>query len=197
MQFLIGIDEVGRGPLAGPVAVGVVKVSADFDWSLIPGVTDSKKLTEAKREEIFVLARELKKEGLLDFSVAMVGAKYIDEKGIVWAIKAAQGRVLARAAVPHDAYLKLDGGLKAPQQFQHQETIIKGDQKERVIGLASIVAKVTRDRYMRRIAALPQFAAYTFATHKGYGTKAHRAAIQTYGLTEQHRKTFCRNLLVL
>ena len=83
---IIGIDEAGRGPLAGPVAVGVAMISADFDWELLPGVNDSKKLTEKKREEIYVAAKKLQKAGVLDLAVSMVSAKIIDKIGIVPAV---------------------------------------------------------------------------------------------------------------
>ena len=90
--------------------------------------------------------------------------------------------------------VKLDGGLKAPERFVHQETIIKGDQKEKVIGLASIMAKVTRDRYMVRLSRRDDLGRYDFATHKGYGTKAHRAAITKYGLSPEHRQSYCKKI---
>lgn len=195
---LVGIDEVGRGPLAGPVGVGVALVPVDFDWGLIPGVTDSKQLSVGKREEIFAIARQLKAAGHLDFYVAMVSAAVIDRIGIVPAITRAMGRALTHLNLaPETAFIKLDGGLKAPTHFLYQKTIIKGDAKEPVIGLASIVAKVTRDRYMVRMGKKSPFAPYTFTTHKGYGTKAHRAAIAQYGLSSLHRVTYCKNIDLL
>lgn len=194
-KWLIGIDEAGRGPLAGPVSVGVLKIPPDFDWELIPGVNDSKQLSEAKREELFVRAKELQKAGKLNFMVGMVGAKTIDRIGISVAIKQAMDRGLKRIdAVSTECAVKLDGSLKAPAEFVDQETIIKGDGKERVIGLASICAKVTRDRYMRRIASQSAFAPYNFHIHKGYGTKAHREAIAEHGLSPEHRASYCKNI---
>lgn len=202
LKFIIGIDEAGRGPLAGPVAVGVVFVSNDFDWKEIEGVGDSKKVSPKNREAIFRRAHILKKEGYLDFAVGMVSASVIDKIGIVPAIKKAmdqalqniEKRKLLNELLSSNVTVKLDGGLKAPVRYVHQETIIKGDAKEKVIGLASIMAKVTRDRYMVRKSALPIFAPYTFAIHKGYGTKTHRTAIKKYGLSSEHRSTFCKNL---
>jgi ribonuclease HII len=192
VKYLVGVDEAGRGPLAGPVAVGVVKVVADFDWSLLPKVDDSKKLHPAVREEIFKETQKLRRAGLLEYAVGLSAAKVIDVIGIVPAIKRAQGQAFAKLDLaPADCFIKLDGSLKAPAQFA-QETIIKGDSKEKIIGLASILAKVTRDRYMVRKSALPIFAPYTFAAHKGYGTKLHRAEIETYGLSAEHRVSFCR-----
>ena len=200
-HFTIGVDEAGRGPLAGPVSVGVALVPVDFDWAHIPDVNDSKKLTEKKREEIFEIAKKLKKEGKLDYAVSMVGAKAIDTNGIVPSITIGMNRAMKRVVGDYTDYcaydVKLDGGLKAPKEFIHQETIIKGDSKEKSIGLASIMAKVTRDRYMVRKSASPIFAPYTFAQHKGYGTKKHREAIAKYGLSEEHRKSYCKNIVLL
>lgn len=93
--------------------------------------------------------------------------------------------------------VKLDGGLKAPEEWVNQETIVKGDAKEKVIGLASIMAKVTRDRYMEKLARKPEYAQYNFAQHKGYGTLAHRTAISAYGLSREHRASFCKNINLL
>ncbi len=202
-QWLIGIDEAGRGPLAGPVAVGVAKVPVDFDWSLMPGVTDSKKLSEQQREVIFKNANDLQKSGKLDFAVAMVGAHIIDTKGIVSAITIAMSRALTRIAQndsgndPANWVVKLDGALRAPHRFTNQETIIKGDLLEPAIGLASIMAKVTRDRYMINQSKKPCFEAYNFHIHKGYGTVAHRTAIARYGLSSFHRASYCQNLIKL
>jgi len=209
IKYIIGIDEAGRGPLAGPVSVGAALVPADFDWAQIPGVNDSKKLTEKKREEIFEIAKKLKKEGKLDYTVSLVSAKSIDTKGIVPCITLAIHRAIDRVVnntincainshIDYDTYtVKLDGGLKAPEEFVYQETIIKGDSKEKVIGLASIMAKVTRDRYMVRISAQQEFAPYTFGIHKGYGTKKHRESIAQNGLSIEHRKSYCKNINVL
>ncbi|MCA9366395.1 ribonuclease HII [Candidatus Kaiserbacteria bacterium] len=220
IRYIVGVDEVGRGPLAGPVAVGAVCVPLDFDWDLLKGVTDSKKLTEQKREELYRAAASMRRSGAIQWSVAMVSAADIDKQGIVPCIHTALKRSLHRATNStiyrtnengdknnryitinrnintcySDVIVKLDGGLKAPAEFINQETIIKGDSKEKVIGLASIVAKVTRDRYMVSLGKQAEFSAYGFATHKGYGTKAHRQAIAEYGLSPQHRRSFCRNL---
>ena len=212
---VVGIDEVGRGPLAGPVAVGVVRTPGSFDFlSKLPGVNDSKKLSEVKREELYKLAYRLRKQGEIDWSVAMVSASVIDKRGIQFAIRTAMKRGLhkvcsapsrteagpmeARISIgPASVRVLLDGGLKAPEEFVYQETIIKGDVKEPTIGLASIVAKVTRDRYMRRLSKLAAYAPYDFAAHKGYGTKAHRAAIAEHGLSPEHRASYCTNIVLL
>lgn len=215
-KWVIGVDEAGRGPLAGPVSVGVALVATDFDWSLIPGVGDSKQVSEKKREIIYLRAKELQKNGQLDFAVELVSAKVIDAKGIVPAITTAMNKALEKlqssprrglGKLPrprlggtevgnfqNEVLVKLDGGLKAPKEYVHQETIIKGDAKEKVIGLASIMAKVTRDHYMERVAKKADFVAYDFARHKGYGTKAHREAIARHGLSPEHRATYCKNV---
>ncbi len=216
-KWVIGVDEAGRGPLAGPVSVGVVLVSSDFDWNLIPGVNDSKKLSEKKRESIFARALELVAAGELWYSVQMPSAKVIDRGGIAPAIRVAMARGLAEVMSqnqprprrgenkvsarpclePGDVRVLLDGSLYAPAEFVHQETIIKGDAKERVIGLASIMAKVTRDRYMVKIATKPAYIPYDFTRHKGYGTLAHRTAIAKNGLSPEHRANYCKNIKFL
>ncbi len=201
-MYVVGIDEVGRGPLAGPVAVGVVLAPVDFDWHVLPGVTDSKQLSEQKREEIANQAKTLMRQGRLHYYVCTTSAPIIDRIGIVSAIDRALVRGLENVcqcgtAEPCETLVKLDGGLRAPATWPWQETIIKGDSKEPVIGLASIVAKVARDRYMCRLATRAGYTPYDFAAHKGYGTQAHRAAIAQHGLSPQHRRSYCRNIELL
>jgi ribonuclease HII len=199
---IVGIDEAGRGPLAGPVAVGAALLPVGFDWRLLPGVNDSKKLSAKKRDSIYEAAGVLQKAGKLDYQVVLVGAQKIDSHGISPAIKAALLKCLHKLEGRHasvifslEVDIKLDGGLKAPREYQRQQTIIKGDSLELSIGLASIMAKVTRDRYMEKIAQKSAYQAYDFAQHKGYGTKAHRAAISQYGPCSEHRRSFCQNIL--
>ena len=193
ITHIIGIDEAGRGPLAGPVAVGAVLVPVDFDWGLIAGVGDSKKVSPKNREAIFGRAEHLRKQEAIQSAVSLVSAKTIDKIGITAAVRLGISRCLKRFAIdPKHVAVKLDGLLVAPAEFVYQETIIKGDAKEKSIGLASILAKVKRDRYMARIA--PQFAPYNFHIHKGYGTKAHCVAIKAHGLCELHRASFCTRL---
>ncbi len=195
MNYLIGIDEAGRGPLAGPVSVGAVLVPVDFDWSLVEGVRDSKKLSEKVREEIFERTRELEKTSALRFSVSTSSAAYIDTYGIVPAIKRALAEALSRFEVaPADCRVLLDGSLKAPEEYIYQETIIRGDDTEPAISLASVMAKVTRDRMMKRLS--PKYPAYDFHVHKGYGTASHLSVIARCGLSEIHRATFCSRLHV-
>jgi ribonuclease HII len=188
---IIGVDEAGRGPLAGPVAVGAVRVPVDFDWTLIPGVGDSKKVAEKKREAIFLRAKALQKQGLLNFAVVLVSAKIIDRIGITRAVREGIEKCLKKLNPnPKTTKVLLDGLLHAPEVFIHQETIIKGDAKELVIGLASICAKVTRDTYMVRVAR--DYPQYSFDINKGYGTKKHIEAITTHGLSPIHRKSFTK-----
>jgi ribonuclease HII len=190
-KWLVGIDEAGRGPLAGPVAVGVVKIPSDFDWNLLQGVGDSKKVSEKNRKAIFLQAKQLQKEGKLDFKVMLKSARQIDSKGIAVVIREAIKNSLESLSVePTLSFIKLDGSLRAPSEFS-QETIIKGDAKEKVIGLASILAKVTRDTYMCTVSE--KYPKYDFSTHKGYGTVSHRANIYKYGLSPEHRITYCQN----
>jgi len=198
-KWIVGIDEAGRGPLAGPVAVGAAIVAADFDWTLVAGVNDSKKLTAKKREEIFKITKKLKVYGKLDYAVFMVDAKIIDKIGIVPAIKKALGKALQKVTGkinPKDLKVLLDGGLKAPDEYINQVTIIKGDGKEKVIGLASIMAKVTRDNYLIKISKEKNLLPYSLEVHKGYGTKKHRKAITTFGLSSIHRASFCKNIVI-
>jgi ribonuclease HII len=191
MTHIVGIDEAGRGPLAGPVAVGAVCVPVDFDWALILGVGDSKKVTPKNREAIFRRATFLKEQHLLDFAVMLVSAETIDLIGITGAVKEGIASCLQKLHTPPaSTTILLDGLLHAPSAYVHQETIIQGDAKERVIGLASICAKVTRDTYMVRVAG--DYPDYHFDVHKGYGTKAHIEAIQMHGLSALHRRSFTK-----
>lgn len=191
VRFVVGIDEAGRGPLAGPVAVGAVVVPFGKK-PLFSIAKDSKQLSSARREEIFKEIRAAKKLGTLDFAVSLVSAKVIDEKGIVFAIRRAIKNCLNKLAVPpHQTLVLLDGGLSAPDHFLFQETIIRGDQSEPIIGLASIAAKVTRDAYMIKIAK--KYPNYGFEVHKGYGTVAHRSCLKKHGVCEIHRRSFISN----
>lgn len=185
----IGIDEAGRGPIAGPVAVGVfcLKDSKIFRKITLP-LRDSKKLTKKQRQEWFLLLQKWKKEGLCDFYVSLVSASVIDKKGITHAIQKGIEKGLEKVCVSDKDTILLDGLLKAPKEFKKQKTIVKGDEKEKVISLASIVAKVTRDAYMERLSK--KYPLYGFETHAGYGTRFHYEAIKEYGVSPSHRKTF-------
>lgn len=190
MKITVGIDEAGRGPLAGPVSVACVAIYSDEVQKAFPVVRDSKKLSPKKRETWFEEILRLQKEGALSYASELVGAGIIDTKGITYAIKQGIATVLGGVDVPVDTHILLDGGLKAPREFTNQKTIIRGDEQELSIALASIVAKVTRDRYMVKLAE--KYPEYGFEIHKGYGTKKHMELITAHGLSPEHRKTFCR-----
>ncbi|MBI1974495.1 MAG: ribonuclease HII [Candidatus Zambryskibacteria bacterium] len=194
MSYVVGIDEAGRGPLAGPVSVGVVKIPVNFNKNFFKSIKDSKKLTSEDRDLWFALALEAKKEKLLDFAVLLVSEKIIDRKGVVYAIRLGIKRCLEKLAIEEDSQIFLDGLLKAPAQFKHQLTVVKGDEKIPVISLASICAKVIRDRRMVRLSK--KFPEFSFHQHKGYGTVMHREALQKYGSTIIHRQSFLKNLTV-
>ncbi len=189
--FLVGIDEAGRGPLAGPVAVGVVVAPPQFDLRLLEGVRDSKQLTELGREIWYEKLRILNLEHNVLFTVQFSSAAFIDTHGIVPAIRTAIARGLRELLVSEEeSHILLDGSLKAPPRFVSQETIIRGDETEPLISLASIAAKVRRDRLMKQLAL--RYPEYGFDIHKGYGTKAHRELIQKHGISAIHRKSFLR-----
>lgn len=198
-KFIVGIDEVGRGPLAGPVAVGaclvsVLKIKRLFTEGFFKDIRDSKKLSEKKRKEWLSRINERKGNVDLNYGVAFVSSKIIDVKGISYSLRLAIKKSLRKLKVdPLRTMVFLDGGLKAPKEFNFQKTIIKGDEKEPIISLASIVAKVARDRKM--IFHSKKFPQYGFEIHKGYGTLLHRQKIKKHGLSELHRKSFCKNVV--
>lgn len=183
---MIGIDEAGRGPLAGPVAVGIVLAPKGFSIrKAFPGVADSKKLSEKKREHVFAL---LKQHSSVRYLVVFASAKQIDRVGIAKAI----GQLVTkgiRTIAPDATTVRvlLDGSLKAPAEYR-QKTIIRGDASEPIISLASIAAKVSRDRLMQKLAK--KYPEYGFEIHKGYGTRAHYAALKKYGASPIHRRSF-------
>ncbi|MBX4181286.1 ribonuclease HII [Candidatus Parcubacteria bacterium] len=194
MQSVVGIDEAGRGPLAGPVAVGAVRVKNQDKFNkFIRGVKDSKKLGPEERNLWFQLAIEARKKGELDFAVSLVSEKVIDKHGISYAIRLGIKRCLEKLNVPNNSQIFLDGALKADSKFKHQLTVIKGDEKIPIISLSSICAKVVRDKKMVRLAK--KYPQYDFDLHKGYGTYVHRRAILKYGLTELHRRSFLGKLV--
>ena len=194
IEWLIGIDEVGRGPLAGPVTLGfaIMKVG---DLGLLPeGVTDSKKLSEKKREALEIEFVKLKKEGKMNVYTKSVGATTIDKIGIAPSIRQCLKAGLDASKIDSKkTMVYLDGGLYAPEKWINQETIIKGDASNLLIGAASIFAKVYRDKYMVKLSE--KVPGYGFEKHKGYGTKIHRETIADIGPCEHHRLSYCRNIL--
>lgn len=195
-KYIVGIDEVGRGPLAGPVMVGafcVAVVESEKVLRELDGITDSKKLTEKRREEYTKKIKDLKNQGLVDVAVSGVSAKFINTKGIVPAIQSALSSSLKKMNLdPNEVFVYLDGGLFAPSEYIHQETMIKGDSKIWQIGAASVVAKVARDQKMIEYGNM--YPEYGFENHKGYGTKKHRQAIKEYGAIDIHRKTWIKGI---
>ena len=189
-KFFIGIDEVGRGPLAGPVAVGVAMATPATikKWKKIK---ESKQLSRAQREGWY--EKIIEKGNGVTFAVSFILATTIDKDGINPSIRSAIARGLKKLSPdPKDSRVLLDGGLKAPDEFINQETIIRGDAKETIIAIASVVAKVERDRLMIRMHK--KYPEYGFDRHVGYGTAGHMCAIKKHGLTPLHRKSYCKNL---
>lgn len=183
-KFVAGIDEAGRGPLAGPVAAACVIL----DENNIPeGINDSKKLSEKKREKLFdeILAKAL------CVSCVMVDEKTVDEINILQATKLAMRRAVEKMAIAPDCLL-IDGNFVI-NVLDDETAVVGGDAKSLSIGAASIVAKVTRDRFMLEMDK--RYPLYGFAKHKGYGTKAHTEAIRQFGPCEIHRKSFLTKIL--
>jgi len=196
--WLIGIDEVGRGPLAGPITVAAVAaIVKNYELGIVnyglKDIKDSKKLSPSKREQWNNIIKQN-----LPFAIASVSHSVIDRKGIrhacSLAVKNVLKKLLYRNPIIHNSkfIILLDGNLAAPLEYKNQQTIIKGDEKVPVIAAASIIAKVHRDRYMTRL--YKKYPLYGFEKHKGYGTKMHTEAILKNGLSEIHRKSFCKNL---
>lgn len=220
--WLVGIDEVGRGPLAGPVTVGAVAVLIDgtvartyknlrkklmeISGKEYPVGIDSKKMKERDRDFWF---NTIKRIPSLIISVESKSAQDIDKKGIAVCIadlvdinlkkilKKIQKNNKVMDASFENFKVLLDGGLKTKLPVGGQKTIIKGDEKELLISLASIAAKVSRDAYMKNTSKDPKYSQYGFELHKGYGTLRHRNAILKHGMSGEHRKSFCGRLKVV
>lgn len=183
-NVVCGIDEAGRGPLCGPVCAAAVILPLDCE---IEGINDSKKLSEKKREALF----DVIKEKALAYSVSMVDAKTIDEINILQATFLAMRTAVENLSVKPD-YALIDGNGK-PGLSIAQETVVKGDAKSVSIAAASILAKVSRDRYMKE--ADEKYPEYQFAKHKGYGTKLHYEMIAEHGICQEHRRSFLKKIL--
>lgn len=181
---ICGVDEAGRGPLAGPVAAGAVILPKD---DVILYLNDSKKLSEKKREMLYDEIMERAQA----VGVGIVGPRRIDEINILQATYEAMRKAIESLEVVPD--LLLNDAVTIPGIGIQQEPIIKGDAKSISIAAASIVAKVTRDRIMREYDK--QFPGYGFAAHKGYGTKAHIEALRALGPTVIHRETFIKKFI--
>ncbi len=178
VSLIAGIDEVGRGPLAGPVVAAAVILPEKFK---LLGLNDSKKITKKNRELFF---QKITSEAV-SFGIGVVSANEIDQVNIYESTKVAMQRAISELSVVPD-HLLIDA-MQLPTSIA-QTSIIKGDSKSISIAASSIVAKVTRDRYMERLAE--QFPHYGFDKHMGYGTEEHLAAIDQYGICDEHRKSF-------
>ncbi len=202
MKYIVGIDEVGRGPIAGPVAVGVFCINKKEINILIKKakeelslpIRDSKKLTKKQREKWFKFLHKYKKEEKCDFVVSFVSSEMIDKFGINKCIQKALDKSIEKLNLKkEEIFIYLDGGLKAPDEYLNQESLIKGDESVSVISLASIVAKVKRDRVMINYAKV--YPKYGFDNHVGYGTKAHYEVIEKYGILPIHRVSYLSRIL--
>lgn len=180
-QIICGVDEAGRGPLAGPVCAAAVILPPHLE---LPGLNDSKKLTDKRRRELFPII----KEQAIGFGIGMATEAEIDEINILQATYLAMERALAQLECKPD--IALIDGNRAKDFGIPVRTVVKGDSLSANIAAASILAKVTRDDYMLRLAE--QYPEFGFEIHKGYGTKAHYEALRTHGASPVHRMTFLR-----
>lgn len=178
-----GVDEAGRGPLAGPVCAAAVILSEEIE-----GLNDSKKLSEKKREELFPII----KEKALSYCIAFASVEEIEEHNILNATYLAMNRAIEGLNIPADFAL-IDGNRVPTDISVPCETVVKGDAKSASIAAASVLAKVTRDRLM--LEEDEKYPEYNFKKHKGYGTKEHTDAILKYGMSPIHRPSFLKKLL--
>lgn len=179
---ICGVDEAGRGPLAGPVYAAAVILPRDLE---IPGLTDSKKLSDKKRRELFPIIQEQ----AVAFGIGVASEKEIDEINILQATFLAMKRALEKLSVRPD--LALIDGNRETDFGVPAKTVVKGDSLSASIAAASILAKVSRDDYMMELAQ--KYPQYGFDIHKGYGTKAHYQALWEFGPSEVHRMTFLKS----
>lgn len=183
-ELLAGVDEAGRGPLAGPVFAAAVILPPDL---IIEGLNDSKKLSEKKRDALF----DIIKEKALAYAVASVDEKEIDEINIRNATYKAMNMAVNMLKVKPE-YVIVDGDAVTNMATPH-ECVIKGDAKSRSIAAASILAKVSRDRFLMELDE--KYPQYQFAKHKGYGTALHTSLIKEFGPSPVHRMSFLKNIL--
>ena len=178
---ICGIDEAGRGPLAGPVCAAAVILPEGLE---IPGLNDSKKLTDKKRRELFPIIEEQ----ALAYGIGWASQEEIDDINILQATFLAMSRAVEQLNIRPD--LALVDGNRAPALDLPVETVVKGDSLSASIAAASVLAKVSRDDVMLRMAE--KYPGYGFEVHKGYGTKAHYEALRTFGPSPIHRRTFLK-----
>ena len=185
LKYVCGIDEAGRGPLAGPVVVASVILPKD---SMIEGVNDSKKVTESRREKLY----DIILDEAISYGIGIIHQEEIDEINILQATKKGLHEAVQKMDIKPNVIL-VDALTGIDTLGIPYKSIIKGDAKSYSIAAASIIAKATRDRIMREWDKI--YPEYGFAGHKGYGTAKHIEAIKKYGLTPIHRKTFCKNFV--
>lgn len=183
-NMICGVDEAGRGPLAGPVYAAAVILPDGLEDM---GINDSKKMSEKKREQLF----DVIVENATAYGIGFAGEKEIDEINILNATFLAMKRAVDAMGVKPD--LVLVDGNRMPGTGYEEVTIVKGDAKSISIAAASILAKVSRDRYMRQLAE--KYPEYEFDRHKGYGTKLHYEKIEQYGILPDHRRSFLKKIL--
>lgn len=183
--MVCGIDEVGRGPLAGPVCAAAVILPPDFD---VPGINDSKKVSEKRREALY---KEIT-ERAVAWSVALVDNTVIDEINILEATKRAMKLAVSKLEIRPD--LLVIDAVKLENLDIPQKSIVKGDEKSLSVAAASIVAKVTRDRLM--VEYSEKWPGYGFEKNKGYGTKAHYEGIEKQGIAPVHRLSYLKNIKI-
>lgn len=184
-HLVCGVDEAGRGPLAGPVCAAAVILPIDCE---LEGLDDSKKLTEKKREALF----DLIKEKAVSYSVVLVDHLVIDEINILNATMKAMTDAVNNLELRPD-FVLIDGNRLPAKLGIESEAIVKGDGLSMSIAAASVLAKVTRDRFMKELAT--EFPQYQFEKHKGYGTKLHCDLIRELGPSAIHRKSFLSKIL--
>ena len=181
VKLVCGVDEAGRGPLAGPVCAAAVILPPHIE---LPGLNDSKKLTDKRRRELYPLI----KEAAVAYGIGFASHEEIDEFNILQATYLAMERAIAQLRVSPDQLL-IDGN-RAKDFGIPTQTVVKGDSLSASIAAASVLAKVTRDDWMLQAAV--DYPQYAFEVHKGYGTKAHYEALTAYGASPIHRKTFLK-----
>ena len=181
IRVICGVDEAGRGPLAGPVCAAAVILPPNME---IPGLNDSKKLSDKKRRELYPII----KEQAIAYGIAFVDHEKIDEINVLQATYMAMGQAIAQLSVKPE--LALIDGNRAADFGASTETVVHGDSLSASIAAASVLAKVSRDDYMLEMAK--EYPQYGFEIHKGYGTKAHYAAITEHGTSPIHRMSFLK-----
>ncbi|MCC8131676.1 MAG: ribonuclease HII [Oscillospiraceae bacterium] len=184
-NLIVGIDEAGRGPLAGDVYAAAVVFDRE---TVIGGINDSKKLSPKKREALF----DVIKDKALSYSIATATVEEIEELNILEAAMLAMRRAYDGLGIDPDKAVALIDGNRSPKLPCRCQTIIHGDALSQSIAAASVLAKVQRDRYMVELSE--KYPEYQFEKHKGYGTKLHYEMIKKYGISEVHRRSFLKNL---